>query len=82
MTALRQKIIVNGQITEPVGVQTKVEQDVSFLQDRLQLMKNHPNPNRIVIEAYESILKSRMAVLSWLRDGNQDEQQLHNNLRL
>ena len=81
MTASRQKIIVNGQITEPIGVQTKVEQDVSFLQARLEVMKKHPNPNRIVIEAYESILKSRMAVLSWLRDGNRDEQQLHNNLR-
>jgi len=39
-------------------------------------MKKQQIPNSIVIETYENMLKSRQAVLSWLRDGNR-EQDIH-----
>lgn len=73
MNALyQQKIVVNGQLTEASSVQTKVEQDIAFLQHRIGLMKKQKVPNNVVIETYENMLKSRQSVLSWLRDGSSE----------
>lgn len=75
MNALYQrKIVVNGELTEASSVQTKVEQDIAFLQHRISLMKKQKIPNSVVIETYENMLKSRQSVLSWLRDGNSDQE--------
>lgn len=75
MNALYQrKIVVNGELTEASSVQTKVEQDIAFLQHRINLMKKQKIPNSVVIETYENMLKSRQSVLSWLRDGNSDQE--------
>jgi hypothetical protein len=78
MNALYQrKIVVDGQLTEASSVQTKVEQDIAFLQHRINLMQRQKIPNSIVIETYEAMLKSRRSVLSWLHDGkNADENDL------
>jgi hypothetical protein len=77
MNALyQQKIVVNGQLKEASSVQTRVEQDIAFLQHRIGLMKKQKVPNSVVIETYENMLKSRQSVLSWLRDGN-SEQEMH-----
>lgn len=80
-TQPQRKIVVNGQLTEVSGVQTKIEQDIAFLQYRIELMKKQAHPNKVVIETYENMLKSRVSVLSWLRDGNSDEQ-ISNELSL
>ena len=73
MNALYQrKIIVNGELKEASSVQTKVEQDIAFLQHRIGLMKKQKIPNSIVIETYENMLKSRQSVLAWLRDGSSE----------
>ncbi len=70
MNALYQrKIVVNGELKEASSVQTKVEQDIAFLQHRISLMKKQKIPNSVVIETYENMLKSRRAVLSWLLEG-------------
>jgi hypothetical protein len=75
MNALYQRrIVVNGELKEASSVQTKVEQDIAFLQYRIGLMKRQAVPNSIVIETYENMLKSRQSVLSWLRDGNSDQE--------
>lgn len=63
------KIIVDGQLTEVANVQFKVEQDIAFLQHRISLMKKQTTPNKIVLETYENMLKSRKAVLTWLHEG-------------
>ena len=63
------KIIVDGQLTEVANVQFKVEQDIAFLQHRISLMKKQTTPNKIVLETYENMLKSRTAVLTWLHEG-------------
>jgi len=74
MNALYQrKIVVNGELKEASGVQTKVEQDIAFLQHRIGLMKQQKIPNTVVIETYENMLKSRQSVLAWLRDGNSEQ---------
>lgn len=79
MNALYQrKIVVNGELKEASSVQTKVEQDIAFLQHRIGLMKKQRVPNSIVIETYENMLKSRQSVLSWLRDGS-GAQELHSH---
>jgi hypothetical protein len=74
MNALYQrKIVVDGQLKEASSVQSKVEQDIAFLLHRINLMKKQKIPNRIVIETYENMLKSRQSVLAWLR-GSTSEQ--------
>jgi hypothetical protein len=73
MNALYQrKIVVDGQLTETANVQSKVEQDIAFLQHRISLMKQQSVPNHVVIEIYENMLKSRSAVLAWLCDGKEE----------
>ncbi|RYZ83523.1 MAG: hypothetical protein EOO68_32845 [Moraxellaceae bacterium] len=67
-------MVVNGELKEASSVQIKVEQDIAFLQHRIDLMKKQKVPNNIVIETYENMLKSRQSVLSWLRDGNNDQE--------
>ena len=75
MNAMYQrKIIVEGQLAEASSVQTKVEQDIAFLQHRISLMQKQKIPNSIVIETYEAMLKSRRSVLAWLQDGNSAEE--------
>jgi hypothetical protein len=71
MNALYQrKLVVDGELKEASNVQSKVEQDIAFLKNRIELMKQQKTPNNIVIETYENMLKSRQSVLAWLRDGN------------
>lgn len=73
MNALyQQKLVVNGQLAESAGVQHKVEQDIAFLRHRIELMKKQKTPNNIVITTYENMLKSRLSVLAWLQDGNNE----------
>jgi hypothetical protein len=55
------------------ALRTKVEEDIAFLSARIRVMENHPRPNRIVLETYQGMLNSRMAVLKWLAHGSQTE---------
>jgi hypothetical protein len=55
--------------TDTTEVRLKVEQDISLLTDRIASMKNQTRPNTVVIETYEAMLNSRMAVLNWLQHG-------------
>jgi hypothetical protein len=58
---------VNPQHT--AHLQHKVEEDVAFLTNRIEIIKKNARPNQNVLETYESMLKSRKAVLAWLYDG-------------
>lgn len=66
----KSKIVVDGHLETTSSVQQKVEQDIAFLQHRIQLMKQQKVQNTIVIETYENMLRSRQSVLAWLQDGN------------
>jgi hypothetical protein len=60
--------------TSPHGnARIKVEQDIAFLTDRIESMKKQPRPNAMLIDHYQSMLKSRESVLKWLMDGCDDE---------
>lgn len=45
----------------------KVMEDIQFLQDRIERVKNLQTPNAEVLKTYESMLQSRQQVLVWLQ---------------
>ncbi len=51
------------------AIRLKVEQDIAFLSDRIADLRNHPRPNRVVIDTYQTMLDSRLSVLKWLQHG-------------
>lgn len=51
------------------AIRLKVEQDIAFLSDRIADLRNHPKPNRVVIDTYQTMLDSRLSVLKWLQHG-------------
>jgi hypothetical protein len=57
------------KMAEAAHLQSKVEQDVIFLTNRIEMMKKNNRPNQNVLETYETMLRSRKAVLAWLYDG-------------
>lgn len=46
----------------------KVVEDIQFLQDRIERIKRLQTPNSTVLSTYQSMLDSRQAVLQWLRE--------------
>lgn len=67
------RLIRDGALSAHGNARIKVEQDIAFLTDRINAMKAHPRPNTMLIEHYQSMLKSRESVLKWLLDGCDDE---------
>jgi hypothetical protein len=67
------RFISSEKTNQPGSARIKVEQDIAFLTGRISAMKSHPNPNNMLIEHYQSMLKSRESVLKWLLDGCDDE---------
>jgi hypothetical protein len=55
----------NNPADSPVA-REKIEQDIAFLHDKLTAMKMQPKPNRLLIDHYSGMLKSRESVLKWL----------------
>jgi len=48
-------------------VARKVESDITFLTERLQLLEQQKKPNAVILQTYKDMLESRYAVLHWLR---------------
>ena len=51
-------------------VARKVESDIAFLTERLQLLEQQNKPNAIILQTYKDLLESRYAVLQWLRQNS------------
>ncbi len=51
-------------------VARKVENDIAFLADRMELLEKQTKPNAVILQTYRDMLESRQAVLGWLRQGN------------
>jgi hypothetical protein len=47
-------------------VMRKVEADIAFLTERLQLLEQQYKPNAVIRQTYSNMLESRYAVLQWL----------------
>ena len=62
----RDSLIIGNRRVDIASISQKVEQDVNFLSERIELMKQQRNPNPVVLETYESMLASRLSVLDWL----------------
>lgn len=50
------------------AIAAKVIEDIHFLQDRIERIKKLQTPNSTVLKTYQSMLESREAVLLWLRE--------------
>lgn len=60
------------------AIAAKVLEDIHFLQDRIDRVQKQQKPNTTVLNTYQSMLDSREAVLMWLRDNGdlEDEEVL------
>jgi hypothetical protein len=67
------RLVVGNSLSPHGNARIKVEQDIAFLTERISAMEAHPRPNAMLIEHYQSMLKSRESVLKWLLDGCDDE---------
>lgn len=65
--------IADSLLNSHNSARLKVEQDIAFLSDRIAAMKLQSKPNTMLIEHYQSMLRSRESVLKWLLDGCDDE---------
>lgn len=57
------------------AIAAKVIEDIQFLQDRIERIKKLQTPNSTVLKTYQSMLESREAVLAWLRENGDIEDQ-------
>lgn len=57
------------------AIATKVIEDIHFLQDRIERIKKLQTPNSTVLKTYQSMLESREAVLAWLRENGDLEEE-------
>ena len=57
---------------DPESVKQKVIEDINFLQDRIDHIKRTKmaENNPLILQTYESMLESRLAVLDWLGEQN------------
>lgn len=60
-------------------VARKVENDIAFLTERLQLLEQQQKPNAVILQTYKDMLESRYAVLHWLRQDNTQTNKLAAN---
>ncbi|RYY01262.1 MAG: hypothetical protein EOO53_18450 [Gammaproteobacteria bacterium] len=69
------KLNIGNEVHNSEDVALKVESDIAFLTERLQLLEQQNKPNTIILQTYKDMLESRHAVLQWLRrDPTQIEQ--------
>lgn len=57
----------NGEDMSVSALAAKVTEDIQFLMDRIERVKNLQTPNTTVLKTYQSMLKSRQEVLVWLQ---------------
>lgn len=61
------KLNIGDEEHNSEDVARKVESDIAFLTERLQLLEQQKKPNTVVLQTYKDMLESRYAVLHWLR---------------
>lgn len=59
-------LTIGNESINSEDVALKVETDIAFLKDRLQLLRRQNNPNPVIIQTYQGMLESREALLAWL----------------
>jgi hypothetical protein len=66
---------IGDQAFNSDDIASKVKNDISFLETRIELLEKQPNPNPVVLQTYRDMLEGRQAVLDWL---NQDQRAVAN----
>lgn len=64
-----------GHSSNSAAVAHKVRQDILFLLDRIERIKNLQTPNSSVLNTYQAMLESRQAVLHWLEENMEADNQ-------
>lgn len=72
MTAEHNNIQIARRALDTLAVRAKVEEDIAFLTTRITTLANHSRPNPLVLDTYQNMLNSRIAVLKWLQHGSPD----------
>ena len=73
MTAEHNNNVHNARrALDTLAVRTKVEEDIAFLTTRITTLTNHSRTNSLVLDTYQKMLNSRIAVLKWLQHGSAD----------
>jgi hypothetical protein len=63
-------LTIGNESINSEDVAHKVEADIAFLTDRLQLLRQQNNPNPVIIQTYQGMLESRQSLLAWLLQEN------------
>lgn len=66
---------IGDQAFNSDDIASKVKNDISFLETRIELLERQSNPNPVVLQTYRDMLEGRQAVLDWL---NQDHKAVAN----
>ena len=73
------KLSIGEEEHNSEDVAIKVEHDIAFLTERMQLLEQQSQPNTVILQTYRDMLESRRAVLQWLRQGSIQREQLAAN---
>jgi len=57
----QQRILVNA-------VTSKIQDDITFLEDRIRRMEKMKAPSETILNTYRAMLSSRQSVLKWLEE--------------
>lgn len=73
------KLNIGDEEHNSEDVARKVEGDIAFLTERLQLLEQQKKPNTVILQTYKDMLESRYAVLQWLRQETTQSTQIAAN---
>ncbi len=75
------RLMPRSSLDSSSAIAAKVIEDIHFLQDRIERIKKLQTPNSTVLKTYQSMLESREAVLEWLREnGDLEEEDLSHHV--
>ena len=57
---------IGNEAFNSIEIADKVQNDIHFLRERIQLLEQQANYNQVVMDTLKDMLSSRQAVLDWL----------------
>jgi len=65
-------VIANSQF-KVSAVANKIDQDINFLEEKLEKIQRSLDPNEVIRKTYETMLESRKNVRQWLKTYSGEE---------
>lgn len=63
-----QSVVIGDKRHKVETIFKKMEEDVQFLTQRINVLKQQHSPSEIVLKTYEAMLESRLSILGWLSE--------------